>query len=147
MTLNIDDDNVLLQSLCRECYTEGVESGEVQPYEVTRTADSGRAASSSQDAPAVPEAKQEVEPVVKEEIDTDDDAPGIQPPKTAKEQYDDAAAEMTRAEAEYDAYVNRRRTTGPTVQQVRGIGARMREFSGASRKRKSSVPIKRTKSV
>ena len=108
-----------------------MDSGEVQPYEVTRTADSGRAASSSQDAPAVPEATQEVEPVVKEEIDTDDDAPGTKTLKTAKEQYEDAASEMTRAEAEYDAYVSRRRSTGPSVQQVRGIGARMREFSGA----------------
>ena len=146
LTLNIDDDNVLLQSLCRECYTEGVESGEVQPYEV-RTADSGRAASSSGDAAPVPPTEPDLAQVVKEEIDSDVDNPWKEL-KTAQELYTDAAAEMTKAEADYDAYISRRANVSmPTLQQVRGIGARMRQFSGTSRKRKSSVPIKRTKSV
>ena len=97
----------------------------------------------------VPLAEPDLVQVKKEEIDSDVDDPGQTPSlKTAQEEYDDAAAEMTKAEADYDAYVSRRENVSmPTLQQVRGIGARMRQFSGTSRKRKSSVPIKRTKSV
>ena len=134
MLLNIDG-NILIQALCRLCYTEGVNTGKFPQYEFSRTTDFGRAASSSQDTPAVPD-----EEVVKEEIDTDDDAPGST--FMTKEELERQEAEMTHYEAQYDAYVNRRQTTGPTLQQVRGIGARARSFVG-SRNRKVSVPIRR----
>ena len=181
LKLNIDADNVLLQALCQQCYAEGVNSGEVQPYEVRRTADSGRAASSSQDASSVQNRLESwiVNMVNKEEIDTDDDAPVRKTPRTVRERQDDDA----RDEAEYEAYRQRRAETprrvigaktrvigargrassggrlGPSAEgdrdwersritpaQVRATRARMREFSGESRKRKASVPIRRTRS-
>ena len=134
---------VFARSMCKSCYLGGVNSGKVQP--VGRgTADTGRASSSTQDAPdAEPE---DVKPEIKEEVDTDEDdqtTPGVRNPlRTQKQQYEDDAAEMTRLEAEYDAYVSKRRNEMPNLQQVRTIGARMRKFAGP-RNRTSSVPIRR----
>ena len=112
--------------------------------------------------------------VNKEEIDTDDDAPVVEMPKTAEEHRQADA----RDEAEYEADRQRREgrpqriigarrrnaysggREGPSApgdrdwersrisaSETRTRFARMREFSGGSRKRKASVPIRRNRSL
>ena len=79
-------------------------------------------------------------------MDTDEEAqttPGVQNPlRAATQQNDDDAAEMTRMEAEYDAYVSDQGGRMPVLQQVRTIGARMRRFAARSN-RTASVPVRR----
>ena len=114
-------------------------------------ADTGSARSSTQDAPnAEPEVKPEIRETVDtddETVDTDDEAqttPGVPNPlRAATQQNDDDAAEMTRMEAEYDAYVSEQGGRMPVLQQVRTIGARMRRFAARS-SRTASVPVRRT---
>ena len=131
------------RKMCKSCYLDGVKSGKVPPV-LRVAADTGSARSSTQDAP---DAEPEVQPEIKEEVDTDDEAqttPGVQNPLRAATQHDDDdAAEMTRMEAEYDAYVSKRGDRMPNLQQVRTIGARMRKFAARSNKT-ASVPLWRT---
>ena len=128
---------------CVKCYLEAVKEGKVPPV-LRAAADTGSARSSTQDAP---NAEAEVKPEIRETVDTDDEAqttPGVPNPlRAATQQNDDDAAEMTRMEAEYDAYVSGRGERMPVLQQVRTIGARMRRFAARSN-RTASVPVRRT---
>ena len=66
---------------------------------------------------------------IKEEIDTDDDAPVTSDP------YIDEAAQMTQLEMEYEAYLQGRRQRAPSVTKVRAIGAKIGKFAKSAAKR------------
>ena len=106
--------------LCVDCYRGGVELGTVEPVE-RRADDSASERSSTQQEPA--EAETEVKEEIKEEVDTDDDVP------ITSASHEEDLQDMTRMEAEYDAYLQGKRKEIPSVRQVRVVGARLSKFA------------------
>ena len=75
--------------------------------------------------------KEDIEESIKEEIDTDEEAPATVDP------YMDDAAQMTQLEMEYEAYLQGRRQRAPSVTKVRAVGAKIGKFAKSAAARRS----------
>ena len=68
---------------------------------------------------------------IKEEIDTDEEAPATADP------YMDEAAQMTQLQMEYEAYLKGRRQRAPSLTKVRAVGAQIGTFAKSAAARQS----------
>ena len=79
---------------------------------------------------------------VKEEVDTDDDVP------ITSASHEEDLQDMTRMEAEYDAYLQGKRKEIPSFRQVRVVGARLSKFARSNATRRTqSVESRSTRAA